>query len=314
MKIFNAETQRRRDAESKKVKNKNIFYFLLFTFYFKISASLRLCVLIFLLATISRAQKIAVLVPEKTERSLSFAEKFETSLSAKFKVLDASLSETAFRSASYETPFNLTTKEAKIIGARLGCDYFLLVKAANQRRSTFAKSEFYESYAAVYVVSARTGRLVFWTLKSFEAEREAKADKDLLASTNDLSAEIFEKLKTVSKDELNENRAQNIEELPAEESAETKNFRPPLPYKRMKPEYTKTAYLYSIEATVEIEIEVDETGKLLKTEIVRWAGFGLDESVTETIRKMQWRAADRNGKTLPMRVLLRYNFKKPEKD
>jgi TonB family protein len=74
------------------------------------------------------------------------------------------------------------------------------------------------------------------------------------------------------------------------------------------------ASLYFVEATVDIEIEVDETGKLLKTEIVRWAGFGLDESVTDAIRKMNWRPASRNGKTLPLRVLLRYNFKKLEKE
>ena len=256
------------------------------------------------------AQKLAVLVPEKTAQSTSFAEKLETSLSAKLKILDTSLSETAFRAEDYANPFNLSTTDAKIIGARIGCDYFLLVKAANQRRSTFAKPEFYEAYAAVYVVSARTGRLVFWKLGSFEAETSAKADKALLASTDDLSAEIFEKLKQTGKDELNDKRAQNIEELPAEESAETKNFRPPLPYRRIKPEYTPLASLYFVEATVDIEIEVDEAGKLLKTEIVRWAGFGLDESVTDAIRKMQWRPASRNGKFLPMRVLLRYNFKK----
>ncbi len=102
--------------------------------------------------------------------------------------------------------------------------------------------------------------------------------------------------------------------MPAENSPEAKSFRPPLPYKRIKPEYTQVANLYSVEATVNIEVEVSENGKILKTEIVRWAGFGLDESVTETIHKMQWRAASRNGKTLPLRVLLRYNFKKIEED
>ena len=272
-----------------------------------------ICAAFFLLTahcSLLTAQKLAVLVPEKTAQSVNFAEKLETSLSVKFKILDSSLSETAFRTENYANPFNLSTGEAKTIGARVGCDYFLLVKASNQRRSTFAKPEFYEAYAAVYVVSARTGRLVFWKLKSFEAEGEAKAEKELLASTDDLSAEIFEKLKQIGKDELNDKRAQNIEELPAEESAETKNFRPPLPYKRIKPEYTPLASLYFVEATVDIEIEVDETGKLLKTEIVRWAGFGLDESVTDAIKKMQWRPASRNGKFLPMRVLLRYNFKK----
>ncbi|HEY0430029.1 MAG TPA: TonB family protein [Pyrinomonadaceae bacterium] len=268
----------------------------------------------FLFVPTLSAQKLALLVPEKTEQSVNYAGKLETSLSAKLKILDASLSETAFRAENYENPFNLTTGESKIIGARVGCDYFLLVKAINQRRSTFAKAEFYESYAVVYVASARTGRLVFWKLKSFEAKTPAAADKELFASVDNLSTEIYEKLKAVGAEELNEKRAQNIEELPAEDSAEAKNFRPPLPYQRIKPEYTPLASLYFVEATVDIEIEVDASGKLLKTEIVRWAGFGLDESVTETIRRMQWRPASRNGKSLPMRVLLRYNFKKIEKD
>jgi TonB family protein len=105
-----------------------------------------------------------------------------------------------------------------------------------------------------------------------------------------------------------------LEELPAENSPEARNFRPPLPYKRIRPDYTKIANLYGVEATVDAEIDVDENGKILNIEIVRWAGFGLDESVAETIRKMQWRAASRDGKTLPVRVLLRYNFKKIEND
>jgi hypothetical protein len=286
----------------------------IFHFPFSVFRFLSLCVFALILSFPLFAQKLAVLVPEKNGQSEDFAGKLETSLSAKLKVLDDSLSEAAFRAEDYENPFNLTVKESKIIGARVGCDYFLLVRASNQRRSTFAKPEFYESYAAVYAVSARTGRLVFWKLKSFEAETRAQADALLSASTDDLASEIFEKLKTVGKDELNEKRAGNIEELPPEDSLESKNFRPPLPYKRIKPEYTALASLYFVEATVDIEIEVDETGKLLKTEIVRWAGFGLDESVTDAIRKMNWRPASRNGKTLPLRVLLRYNFKKLEKE
>jgi Gram-negative bacterial TonB protein C-terminal len=283
-------------------------------FYKFFFASLRLCAFALILSFPVLAQKLAVLVPEKTAQSEKFAEKLEDSLAAKLKILDRSLSETAFNAENYANPFNLSTEESKIAGARLGCDYFLLIKAANQRRSTFAKADFFESYAAVYVVSARTGRLVFWKLNSFEDEKEAKAEDKLLASTDELASEIFEKLKIVGKDELNENRSSRIEELPDENSSEAKNLRPPLPYKRIKPEYTRLASLYFVEATVDIEIEVGADGKILKTEIVRWAGFGLDESVTDTIRRMQWRAADRNGKPLPMRVLLRYNFKKPEKE
>ena len=323
MKNFTAETQRRREEE---INRDNMIDrdFIIYCSYpclschpckFSFSAPLRLCGLIFLFALTLQAQKLAVLVPEKNSQSVNYAEKLAVSLSAKLKILDASLSETAFRAENYENPFNLTTKDAQSIGAAIGCDYFLLVRAADQRRSTFGRPEFYESYAAVYVASARTGRLVVWKLSSFEAETAAQADQKLLASTVDASAEIYEKLKIAGRQELSEKPSPaDIEELPDENSAEAKNFRPPLPYKRIKPEYTPLASLYFVEATVDIEIEVDAAGKLLKIEIVRWAGFGLDESVTDAIQKMQWRPASRNGKALPMRVLLRYNFKKIERD
>ncbi len=281
----------------------------------KICLSVFICGLILSFADISLAQqKIAVLVPEKTIQSQIFIEKLENSLSNNFKVLDDSLSEAAFRSAKYEKPFNLSLEESKNIGAAIGCDYFLLIKTASQRRYSLEKKDYYESYAVVYGVSSRTGRLVFWKLSNSEAETAEKAENKLFALTNDVSAEIFDKLKIVTKDELNEKAAQKLEQLPAEDSPEAKGFRPPLPYKRIKPPYTRLADSYSVEATVDIEIDVDENGKILRTQITRWAGFGLNESVDKTIKQMNWKPADRNGKTLPMRVLLRYNFRKIEKD
>jgi TonB family protein len=258
--------------------------------------------------------KVAVLAPEKNAQSQTFAGELENSLSKNFRVLDGSLSETAFRSAKYEKPFNLSREESKNIGAAIGCDYFLLVKAETLRRYSFSKKEFYESYAVIYAVSSRSGRLVFWKLTNGEAETAEKAERKLFDSIKDLSAEISNKLKITSREELDEKLTAKLEELPADNSPEAKNFRSPLPYKRIRPEYTKIANLYGIEATVDAEIDVDENGKILNIEIVRWAGFGLDESVTETIRKMQWRAASRDGKNLPLRVLLRYNFKKIEVD
>ena len=291
-------TQRRKNVKTQREIYKK--YFVL----------LRLCAFALILYFPTLAQKVAVIAPEENNRSELFSEKIAESLSGKFKILDSSLSKTAFRSANLEKPFNLTISEAKTAAAAIGCDYFLLVKTENLRRASLTRTENFESYAAVFAVSSRTGRLVFWKIQRAEAESPNEADKRLFASTGELAAEIFSKLKTVGKAELEEKLTSNLAELPDENSAEAKYFRPPLPYLRIKPEYPSTAYLYNIEATVDIEIEVGETGKILKTEIVRWAGYGLDESVTEAILKMQWRPADRNGKTLPMRVLLRYNFKK----
>lgn len=259
------------------------------------------------------AQKIAVLTPEKNAHSEKFAESLGNSLSQKFKVLDSSLSETAFRSAMAEKPFNLTADEAKIIGAAIGCDFFLLVKSENLRRFSFEKKDYFESYAAIYAVSSRTGRLVFWKLESFAHADSDKAKKQLFDSINNLAAEISAKLPAIARDELSE-KTTKLETLPDENSPEAKNFRPPLPYKRIRPPYTELANLYKIEATVDIEVDVDEMGKILRTEIVRWAGYGLDETVMETVRKMNWRPAERDKKKLPIRVLLRYNFKKLDKE
>jgi len=144
----------------------------------KFSVQIFFCLLTaYCLLLTAHAQKIAVLAPEKIGHSENFAEKFQNSLSMKYNVLDNSLSETAFRSAAFENSFNLSTGEAKNIGAAIGCEYFLLVKSATQRRSAFQKEEFYESFAAIYVVSSRTGRLVIWKLQTFEAAKPEKDEK-----------------------------------------------------------------------------------------------------------------------------------------
>ncbi len=292
---FTAETQRRREFQT--------------GFIF---AALRLCGIILFFASILSAQKLAILTPEKNGQSEKFSEKLAGPLSEKLKVLDSSLSETAFLSSNPERPFNLTVEEAKIIGAAIGCEFFLLVRSENLRRYSFEKKEYFESFAAVYAVSSRTGRLVFWKLKTFSGYRSAEAERLLFDSIADLAKEISDKLPNIAKEEFNEN-VSKLEEIPDENSFEAKTFRSPLPYRRISPQYTALANLYNIAATIDIEVDFDETGKILRTKIVRWAGFGLDESVTETVRKMNWRPAMRNEKTLPIRVLLRYNFKKLEK-
>lgn len=259
------------------------------------------------------AQKIAVFAPEKNGRSEKFSEKLATALSAKFKVLDASLSETAFLAAETEKPFNLTTDEAKTIGATIGGEFFVLVKSENLRRFSFEKKEYFESYAAVFAVSTRTGRLVFWKLQTFSGYEAASAEKLLDESAAQMAKEIAERLAAIGKEELNEKR-EKLAEPPDENSPDAKNFRAPLPYRRISPKYTPAANLYGVAATVDIEVDFDAEGKITRTEIVRWAGFGLDESVAETVRRMNWRPAMRDGKALPIRVLLRYNFKKIEKE
>ncbi len=270
-------------------------------------------ILFSLCSIVSAKAKIAVLAPDKSDASRAFAAKLKDALVAvNVKIFDDDLSAAAYEAQAPENHFNQTLAEATRIGAAIGCDFFLLVKSETLRRESLAKGAYVESYAAVYTVSARTGRLIFWRLASFEEKNEDDARAKLFASTNILATEIADKIKKASEREKIEKPAARFEELPTENSPEAKNFRPPLPYRRLRPAYTSQAALYLIEATVDVEIDVDENGAVSSIEIARWAGYGLDEAAAENVKKMNWRAASRDGKPLPTRVLLRYNFKKIE--
>jgi TonB family protein len=64
---------------------------------------------------------------------------------------------------------------------------------------------------------------------------------------------------------------------------------------------------------VDALVEIGADGEVADVRVVRWAGFGLDEEVVATIRRMHFHPARRDGEPVPVRVLLRYNFRKPPK-
>lgn len=274
----------------------------------------RLCVIALLFFVPVTAQKVALLSPETTEQSKSFLTRLGERLDDKVNLLDDDLGLAAYRSISPATPFNLTKVESKLIGAAIGCDFFILVRSATQRRSAFRRDEYYETYAHVYVVSSRTGRLAFWKNQKTEATKPDLATKQLGESVDDLAKEIVSKIKIAQTDERNEPPAPLIGEVPDADSPLARDLKAPIPYRRIKPEYTTEAALYGVTATVEILVDTDASGAITRSEIVRWAGYGLEESVEKAVRAMNWRSAMRGGKPLSMRFLLRYNFKKIEKE
>ena len=87
--------------------------------------------------------------------------------------------------------------------------------------------------------------------------------------------------------------------------------RPPRPFRRPRPPYPESASRADAEATVDALVDIDARGEVGKIEVVRWAGYGLDQSVIDTVKQMHFFPAMRDGVAIPMRVLLRYNFRKP---
>ena len=258
------------------------------------------------------AQRIAILTPDKTESSRTFADALAEKTS--LRVLDNDLGESAFRSVSISNPFNLTRDEAKLIGAAIGCDYFIVTRSATQRRSSFQRKEYYEAFAAIHLFSSRSGRIVLWRMPRFEAAKFDAAARALEISVPTVAAEIDAAILKASKTEIDEPPLPAMEEPPDAASPLAKGFRAPIPFRRIKPEYTEIAALFDVAATVEVTVDLDAAGTILRTEITRSAGYGLDESVEKAVRTMNWLAASRDGKALAMRFLLRYNFKKVDKN
>ena len=258
--------------------------------------------------TVVASVRIAIIVPEKSSQARKVADSLEAGLSDRFRIVDRSLAEAIFQSRSFERPFNLSTDESRQLGAIIGCNFFILVRSNTLRRTSFEKEKYWESHAAKYLVITRTGRLAWWRITKFEEDSETLAIRKLFEAVAETGRELAVRIvDTIDKEIAEEDL--KIEELPEAKDIRSEGLRPPLPYRRIKPNYTQLAGLYDVVATVDIAVDIDKNGEVIRTEITRWAGYGLDESVRKTVLEMNWRPADRNGKTLPMRVLLRYNFK-----
>jgi TonB family protein len=292
-----------------------------FTIKYKGGLPLRRCrqVLIFacslfLLTTPLAAQRLAILAPDKTDQSQKAAAALRASMVEKAQVLDEMLAASAYDSTTTDTPFNLTTEDTKKIGAAVGCDFLVLVRSTTLRRSASDRPEYYEANAAIFVVSARTGNLVYFGLLKYDAPKPTLATEKLMRSLDSEASKIVSQISSSSKAELDLVQPPAMEEVPEPNTPGAKNFRAPIPYRRIKPVYTADAAYYDITATVDIEVDLNAEGKITRTQIKRWAGYGLDEAVETAVRSMNWRPAERNGRSIPIRVLLRYNFKKVDKE
>ena len=238
-------------------------------------------------------------------------------------VLDRDQVRAAAHGAGYAGSMNLPLSEARDLGAALGCDFFVLGDAQTLRRSPSTGPVYFESYASIFVMSARTGRLVRSERPNFRAATAAAAEQALLA---ELSKGYTDPPYSISihraqEDERTEralainhgaDQVPVIEAAPDDDkTAAAEGLRLPRPFRRFTPPYPETAASAEAEATVDVLVDLDATGEVTRIEVARWAGFGLDEATVDTVRRLHFFPAMRNGAAIPIRVLLRYNFRKP---
>jgi TonB family protein len=273
-----------------------------------------------------RSLRVAVLDFGETQTGRLAADKLSLLLSSTIGLLiiDREESRAAARGAGYKGSLNMTLREARDLGGSMGCDFYITGDAQTLRRSPSTNAVYYEAYASVFIVSARTGRLVMWDRPSLEAPSPDEALKILLKELNGRAAHYIDQVQAAQEAERNE-RAQAsalaltavepvIEDAPDTEAAAAREgLRLPQPYRRLRPTYPDTAARAEAEATVDIQLEIDTDGEVSRFEVVRWAGFGLDEACVSTVRQLHFRPAMRDGVAVPVRFLLRYNFRRPQK-
>jgi len=250
------------------------------------------------------------------------ADTLRTKLRATGEVMlvDADMSRAAAKGIGYAGSLNLAVSEARDLGVALATEFYILGDAQTVRRSSFESPVYYESYCSIFLVSARTGRLILWERPSFETPEATNAEAKLSQYLTDdaFTRRLLGIIKKTQEDEraqrtvLTASAEAIIEEAPEDEkAAEAQGVRAPRPYRRLRPEYPQTAARADAEATVDVVVDVGADGEVGDVQIARWAGFGLDESTIATVRQLHFFPAMKNGTPIPMRVMLRYNFRKP---
>ena len=264
--------------------------------------------------------RIALLDFGNTAIAHAVTKQLRKQFSREFLLIDSDQAKAAAAGAGYSGSLNLSVPEARDLGAAIGCDLFIIGDADTLRRSPSNAPVYFESYASIFIASARTGRLILWERPATIRPAPAEAEKALLDLVSSL--ETRQRLSSAISHALGSEqaeRAARVEDPPpvieamSDDSAESGSTRAPRPYRRIKPEYTEAAAHSRVEAIVDALVDIDAKGEITHLEIARWAGYGLDESVVAAVKQMHFFPAMRDGVAIPMRVLLRYNFRKPPK-
>lgn len=234
---------------------------------------------------------------------------------SKFNPVDPDLTRRAVKGASYSGSLNMSRSDAKSLGESIGCDYYFAGLAKIVRRIGTRDDTYFESLAGVYLIETRTGRLVKFTMVRERAPTDSEASGKMLKSLKAHLIDLEQAISAAFKRSQDEARtlppADALEVIDLEGGSTPLGVSAPVFYERLKPEYTDDAASIDLVATVEISAIFGTAGRVESSEVLRWAGFGLDESALATVRKLRFKPAMKQGKPISVRGLVRYNFKKP---
>jgi len=242
------------------------------------------------------------------------------SADSSFELTDPDLTRVAVRGAGYTGSLNMSRSEASALGRSIGCDFYLLGKVQVGRRSISSEQFYFDALAGLFLVETRTGGLIRFSFERTEAESEMKAYAGLKETIKARWEQFAGAMTSARASHEREIESVGQSNLPTfvllDDAPQAEGIEPPVFYQRLKPEYTQEADLAGITATVELEATFGEDGRVDQVEVIRWAGFGLDESAIATVRQLKFQPASISlgsgiKKRLTIRGIVRYNFRRP---
>ncbi len=228
-------------------------------------------------------------------------------------LVDQAMSGPAIAALGYDGSLNLTTDEARRIGAAIGCDFFITGKSEVLTRTLRKNESHEEALIAVMIVDGRNGKLAAFDFINQKAKTKEEATRQAIEILTSRAGNYVDRMTEfrLTQEALPEaSNDERIEEMPDEDSPRSTGFTPPEFSNRVKPEYTDEAGQANVSATVEALAVFRYDGRVGKIEITRWAGFGLDEAAARAIRSLEFKPATREGQAVSVRALIRYNFRR----
>ncbi len=227
-------------------------------------------------------------------------------------LLDEAQIKPALIAFGYDSSINLSIEEAKHLGASIGCDFFITGKSDSATRSERAGEAHEETFIGILIVDGRSGALAVFDFILKKAAVREDAVRDATQTLSQQTKNYVEKMMAfrAARPSLTTTSGEPVEDLPDAESAAGAGFKPPEFLNRVKPEFTELADRADVNATVEARAVFRANGEVGEIEIIRWAGFGLEEAAIRAIRQLKFKPATRTGQPISTRAVIRYNFRR----
>jgi hypothetical protein len=224
-------------------------------------------------------------------------------------VLDPGLVDAAARGAGHDGSLNLTLEDARRLALVTGADALVLSYASLVERESDNPQQRHDGFVGLFLVDGRTGRLVRY--------RGVAAFGGSAAPTRGmLEAAVAQEVGGWGGALAGMGDPERVEpvrpavalDLVASPDPPPGGI-PPRFFRRPVPKFTDEAERAHVVATVDLVIHFNPDATYGPIEVVRWAGFGLDESAVEAVRGVSFYPARLGGRLVSARALLRFNFR-----